>query len=147
MQKLISASSAGLFSYFQAKMSLLSVIYVLFCLKCNFFWCEMFLIQLTMKYFCWEYLKNIFRLKSEKIIIFRHCKNHGILMKKVCFWIISEKNVMAKEHNPILSSRSSMVTTQINPKCFIKHSYSQQTNALSKSTIERPEKRVKYVQR
>ena len=54
---------------------------------------------------------------------------------------------MVKEHNPILSSRSSMVTMQINPKCFIKHSYSQQTNALSKSTIERPEKRVKYVQR
>ena len=38
-------SLARSFFYFQAKISLLYSIYVLFCLKCNYFWCEIFLIQ------------------------------------------------------------------------------------------------------
>ena len=58
-------------------------------------------------------------------------------------WIISEKNVVVKEHNPILWFWSSMVTTQVNPKCFAGYSHSQQTILWAKSIVETPEKDVK----
>ena len=73
-------------------MYFLCSIYVLLCVKCIFSWCEIFLIQLKVKYFCQS--KNNLRpfldsnLKKNKRkkrkIILSLSENYDILMKKVC---------------------------------------------------------------
>ena len=79
LQKLVSGSSVVSFSCFQAKMPL-----PCFCLKCNFFWCGIFLMQLIVKHLCLN--KNILRIylgsNPKKIRILRISKNYGILIKK-----------------------------------------------------------------
>ena len=72
-------------------MSLLCSIYVLLCVKCNFFWCEIFLIQLQVKYFCQSknnlrpFLdSNLKKKRKKRKIILSLSENYDILMKKVC---------------------------------------------------------------
>ena len=73
-------------------MYLLCSIYVLLCVKCNFFWCEIFLIQLQVKYFCQSknnlrpFLDSNLKKKKRKKrkIILSLSENYDILMKKVC---------------------------------------------------------------
>ena len=72
-------------------MSLLCSIYVLLCVKCNFFWCEIFLIQLQVKYFCQSKSNlrpfldsNLKKKRKKRKIILSLSENYDILMKKVC---------------------------------------------------------------
>ena len=72
-------------------MYLLCSIYVLLCVKYNFFWCEIFLIQLKVKYFCKSknnlrpFLdSNLKKKRKKRKIILSLSENYDILMKKVC---------------------------------------------------------------
>ena len=90
MQKLISASWAESFSYFQAKMTFLSSTYVLFSFKSTFFWCWIFLIQLIVKHFCWnqKILRKHFGSNLKKITILRLSENYRILIKTFTYYHI-----------------------------------------------------------
>ena len=93
LQKLISASWAESFSYFQAKMTFFSSTYVLFSFKSTFFWCWIFLIQLIVKPFCWnqKILRKYFGSNLKKITILRLSENYRILIKTFTYYHIIVK--------------------------------------------------------